>query len=69
MVSWASRTSGIDEAVKGFDFAHASTSAQRPELRRMDRPELAEGMPGFIHETYSRFHNYSLGNQLLALFQ
>ena len=25
--------------------------------------------PGFIHEAYSRFHNYSLGNQLLALFQ
>ncbi len=25
--------------------------------------------PGQIHEAYSRFHNYSLGNQLLALFQ
>ena len=25
--------------------------------------------PGFIHEAYSRFHNYSFGNQLLALFQ
>jgi antirestriction protein ArdC len=25
--------------------------------------------PGFIHDAYSRFHNYSLGNQLLALFQ
>lgn len=25
--------------------------------------------PGFIHEAYSRFHNYSLGKQLLALFQ
>ncbi len=25
--------------------------------------------PGFIHEAYSRFHNYLLGNQLLALFQ
>ena len=25
--------------------------------------------PGFIHQAYSRFHNYSLGNQLLALFQ
>jgi N-terminal domain of anti-restriction factor ArdC len=25
--------------------------------------------PGFIHEAYSRFHNYSLGNQLLAMFQ
>ena len=25
--------------------------------------------PGFIHEAYSRFHSYSLGNQLLVLFQ
>jgi antirestriction protein ArdC len=25
--------------------------------------------PGFIHEAYTRFHNYSVGNQLLALFQ
>ncbi|MGH9402092.1 MAG: ArdC-like ssDNA-binding domain-containing protein, partial [Terriglobia bacterium] len=25
--------------------------------------------PGFIHQAYTRFHNYSVGNQLLALFQ
>ncbi|MGH9398537.1 MAG: ArdC-like ssDNA-binding domain-containing protein [Terriglobia bacterium] len=25
--------------------------------------------PGYIHEAYSRFWNYSLGNQLLALFE
>jgi len=25
--------------------------------------------PGYIHEAYSRFHSYSLGNQLLALYQ
>src|SRR6266536_341507 len=25
--------------------------------------------PGSIHEAYSRFHNYSIGNQLLAMFQ
>ena len=31
--------------------------------------EQAVTTPGFIHEAYSRFHNYSLGNQLLALFQ
>lgn len=31
--------------------------------------EQAVSTPGFIHEAYSRFHNYSLGNQLLALFQ
>ncbi len=25
----------------------------------------AVSKPGYIHEAYSRFHNYSLGNQLL----
>lgn len=25
--------------------------------------------PGYIHEAYSRFHSYSIGNQLLTLFQ
>jgi antirestriction protein ArdC len=25
--------------------------------------------PGTVHEAYSRFHNYSIGNQLLALMQ
>jgi antirestriction protein ArdC len=29
----------------------------------------AVSKPGFIHQAYSRFHAYSLGNQLLALFQ
>jgi hypothetical protein len=29
----------------------------------------AVSKPGFIHQAYSRFHNYSLGNQFLALFQ
>lgn len=29
----------------------------------------AISQPGAIHEAYSRFHAYSIGNQLLALFQ
>src|SRR5438552_6395894 len=29
----------------------------------------AVSKPGYIHEAYSRFHQYSLGNQLLAMFQ
>src|SRR5579875_3087282 len=29
----------------------------------------AVSKPGFIHHAYRRFWNYSLGNQLLALFQ
>ena len=31
--------------------------------------EQAITQPGMIHDGYSRFHNYSLGNQLLALAQ
>jgi hypothetical protein len=31
--------------------------------------EEALRKPGYIHEAYSRFQNYSLRNQLLALFQ
>jgi antirestriction protein ArdC len=47
-------------------------------LRRTERKALiswaallneAITRPGYIHEAYSRFHNYSLGNQILALFQ
>ena len=31
--------------------------------------EEAVTKPGFIHQAYSRFWSYSIGNQLLALFQ
>lgn len=29
----------------------------------------AVSKPGFIHQAYSRFHQFSIGNQILALFQ
>ena len=29
--------------------------------------EEAVTKPGFIHEAYSRFHGFSIGNQILAL--
>lgn len=31
--------------------------------------EEAVKKPGYIHQAYSRFWNYSIGNQLLALLQ
>lgn len=34
-----------------------------------DLLEHAIAEPGIVHEAYSRFHNYSIGNQLLALMQ
>jgi hypothetical protein len=54
------------------------TSDARYGAERRDRKPMvswaalldeAVKKPGYIHEAYSRFHNYSLGNQLLALFQ
>jgi hypothetical protein len=48
----------------------APTSADRkPMVSWAALLDEAVKKPGFIHEAYSRFHNYSLGNQLLALFQ
>jgi antirestriction protein ArdC len=48
----------------------AQMSADRkPMLSWTALLDEAVKKPGFIHEAYSRFHNYSLGNQLLALFQ
>jgi len=54
------------------------TGGTRDGAERTDRKPMiswaalldeAVRKPGYIHEAYSRFHNYSLGNQLLALFQ
>jgi antirestriction protein ArdC len=56
----------------------ASTVGARYGAERKERKPMvswaallheAVKTPGFIHEAYSRFHNYSLGNQLLALYQ
>jgi antirestriction protein ArdC len=42
---------------------------QKPMVSWAALLDQAVTQPGFIHQAYSRFHNYSLGNQLLALFQ
>lgn len=56
----------------------APTVGARSGAERTDKKPLiswtalldeAVKKPGYIHEAYCRFHNYSLGNQLLALFQ
>jgi antirestriction protein ArdC len=69
----------IEQTTQGQTFA-ASANAQEHGTAQMgaDRKPMVSWValldealkkPGFIHEAYSRFHNYSLGNQLLALFQ
>lgn len=56
----------------------ASTMGARYGAERIPRKPMvswaalldeAVKKPGFIHEAYTRFHSYSIGNQLLALFQ
>jgi hypothetical protein len=52
---------GAGVALRGAD--------RRPMVSRAALLREAVNKPGYIHEAYSRFRNYSLGNQLLALFQ
>jgi antirestriction protein ArdC len=69
----------IEETSRGQFKVEGSIQQSATEATtRIDRKPLiswaalldeAVKKPGFIHEAYSRFHNYSLGNQLLAMFQ
>jgi hypothetical protein len=65
-------TSGV-EAGQPASTVSARVSAERNEKKPMVSwaalLDEAVKKPGFIHEAYSRFHNYSLGNQLLAFYQ
>jgi hypothetical protein len=62
----------------GSEAQQGITGGARCGAERTDRKPMvswaalldeAVRKPGYIHQAYSRFHNYSLGNQLLALFQ
>ncbi len=44
-----------------------ATSQNNPQWAELLKKAVTE--PGMIHAAYSRFHNYSVGNQLLAMFQ
>jgi antirestriction protein ArdC len=59
-----------DEGSSQARTGDALTGAERkPMVSWAALLDEAVKKPGFIHGAYSRFHNYSLGNQLLALFQ
>ncbi|MGH9358461.1 MAG: ArdC family protein [Terriglobia bacterium] len=47
----------------------AERTDKKPMISWAALLDEAVSKPGYIHQAYSRFHNYSLGNQLLALFQ
>ncbi len=69
----------VEEATSAIQTGQqASTGGARHGAERKERKAMvswaalldeAVKKPGFIHEAYSRFHSYSIGNQLLALFQ
>lgn len=69
----AEGTTSAIESGRRADTSGARSGAERNERAPMVSwaalLEEAVKKPGFIHEAYSRFHNYSIGNQLLALFQ
>jgi hypothetical protein len=48
---------------------NAERKAKKPIVSWAALLDEAVKKPGFIHEAYTRFHSYSIGNQLLALFQ
>ena len=47
----------------------AERNNQKPTISWAALLQEAASKPGYILQAYSRFHAYSLGNQLLALFQ
>src|SRR5215212_2926144 len=47
----------------------STTKTNEPPARWADLLREAVSIPGTINAAYSAFHNYSLGNQLLALAQ
>jgi antirestriction protein ArdC len=47
----------------------AERNERKPTVSWAALLDEAVSKPGYIHQAYSRFHAYSLGNQLLALFQ
>jgi antirestriction protein ArdC len=69
----AEEATGTATAGQPASTASARMSAERKERRPMVSwaalLEEAVKKPGFIHDAYTRFHNYSLANQLLAFYQ
>ena len=64
-----STASGGQQASTGGARHGAERKERKPIVAWAALLEEAVKKPGFIHEAYSRFHSYSIANQLLALFQ
>ncbi len=62
-------SSQISNGQQGITGRALSGAERKPMVSWAALLEEAVRKPGHIHDAYSQFHNYSLGNQLLALFQ
>ena len=66
----AEETTGTAAAGQPAFTGEARRSAERkPMVSWAALLQEAVTKPGYIHEAYTRFHPYSVGNQMLALFQ
>ena len=61
--------SAAQQGITGGARYGAERAERKPMVSWAALLDEAVRKAGYIHEAYSRFHNYSLGNQLLALFQ
>ena len=62
-------TSAVPSSQQGITGGARYGAERKPMVSWAALLQEAVTKPGYIHEAYSRFHSYSLGNQLLALFQ
>jgi antirestriction protein ArdC len=62
-------TDAVPFAQQGITGGARYGAEKRPMVSWAALLREAVSKPGYIHEAYSRFHSYSLGNQLLDLFQ
>ncbi|MDE3180481.1 MAG: DUF1738 domain-containing protein [Acidobacteriota bacterium] len=59
----------VPSSPQGHTSSAREGAERKPTVSWAALLDEAVSKSGYIHQAYSRFHNYSLGNQLLALFQ
>ena len=65
----AEATGAVPSAQEGITGGALRGAERKPMVSWATLLDEAVRKPGYIHEAYSRFHNYSIANQALALFQ
>ncbi len=65
----AEATGAVRSAQQGITGQRAKGAERKPMISWAAILQEAVTKPGYIHEAYSRFRNFSIGNQILALYQ